>query len=91
MIAHRIQKLTGQAFGGGLRNVFVLAEDGVGTMGFFWTGHGEKYRDEVERWRNEPLDSYYGRDCTSWEFIQQDRDEELRIDASTGTFRNKPR
>ena len=33
MTAHRIQKLTGgQAFGGGLTNVFVLAEDGVGTM-----------------------------------------------------------
>jgi hypothetical protein len=48
--------------------------------GFFWTGHGEKYRDEIERRRNEPLDSYYGHDCTSWEFIQQERDEELRID-----------
>jgi casein kinase I family protein HRR25 len=43
--------------------------------GFFWTGHA------VEERRSPRLnDSYYGNDATSWDFRQQERDEELQID-----------
>ena len=43
--------------------------------GFFWTGH------PVEKGKTPRLDdSYYGDDATSWDFRQQERDEELQID-----------
>jgi len=43
--------------------------------GFFWTGH------PVEETKSLRLDdSYYGNDASSWDFRQQERDEELQID-----------
>ncbi|KIM38474.1 hypothetical protein M413DRAFT_242165 [Hebeloma cylindrosporum] len=43
--------------------------------GFFWTGHPVE-----ERTTPRLDDSYYGDDATSWDFRQQERDEELEID-----------
>jgi len=43
--------------------------------GFFWTGH------PVEETISLRLDdSYYGNNASSWDFRQQERDEELQID-----------